>query len=121
MSLSTATRRWLSICGACAMCAAATAKTPASTDPPSALLHPTSSRDVAIDGANARQLTPDGSLAAFERELPRIHAPSVGVLWLMPVQPIESCTVRASSAATTGVRPPSARWLSHTSPGGFPT
>ena len=37
---------------------------------------------------NIRQYTPEGTLAAFERQLPRLDSLGVDVLWLMPVQPI---------------------------------
>jgi glycosidase len=37
---------------------------------------------------NIRQFTPEGTLKAFEAELPRIAQLGVGVLWLMPLQPI---------------------------------
>ncbi len=37
---------------------------------------------------NIRQFTPEGTLKAFEAQLPRIAQLGVGILWLMPLQPI---------------------------------
>ena len=37
---------------------------------------------------NLRQHTPEGTLAAFERDLPRLAGMGVGILWLMPLHPI---------------------------------
>lgn len=46
------------------------------------------SRQASIYEVNIRQFTPEGTLAAFEAELPRLAQLGVGILWLMPVQPI---------------------------------
>jgi len=46
------------------------------------------SRDTNIYEVNVRQYTPEGTLAASERELPRLARMGVGIVWLMPVQPI---------------------------------
>ena len=37
---------------------------------------------------NVRQFTPEGTFAAFEKELPRLKAMGVDILWLMPIHPI---------------------------------
>jgi glycosidase len=37
---------------------------------------------------NVRQYTPEGTLAALQRHLPRLRSLGVDILWLMPVQPI---------------------------------
>jgi glycosidase len=37
---------------------------------------------------NVRQFTPEGTLAALQRHLPRLKQLGVDILWLMPVQPI---------------------------------
>jgi glycosidase len=50
--------------------------------------HPEWSRSAAIYEVNVRQFTGEGTLAAFDRELPRLRAIGVGIVWLMPVQPI---------------------------------
>ena len=56
-----------------------------STDPS---FHPAWSRRSVIYEVNIRQYTPEGTLAAFRRHLPRLEALGVDILWLMPVQPI---------------------------------
>lgn len=37
---------------------------------------------------NIRQYTPEGTLKAFTKHLPRIHAMGVDILWLMPIFPV---------------------------------
>lgn len=49
---------------------------------------PAWSRDAVIYEVNVRQFTPEGTLAALERHLPRLDSLGVDILWLMPVQPI---------------------------------
>ncbi len=51
-------------------------------------MHPEWSKDAVIYEVNIRQYTPEGTFAAFTKELPRLKALGVDVLWLMPVQPI---------------------------------
>ena len=45
-------------------------------------------RSAVLYEVNVRQYTPEGTLAALERHLPRLQQLGVDVLWLMPVQPI---------------------------------
>lgn len=45
-------------------------------------------RDATIYQINTRQFTAEGTLAAAARELPRIRALNVDIVWLMPVHPI---------------------------------
>ncbi|MDB5192544.1 MAG: 1,4-alpha-glucan branching enzyme [Segetibacter sp.] len=42
----------------------------------------------AIYEVNIRQYTPEGTFAAFEKELPRLKAMGVQTLWFMPITPI---------------------------------
>jgi len=51
-------------------------------------MHPAWSKNAVIYEVNIRQYTPEGTFAAFTRELPRLKSLGVDVLWLMPVQPI---------------------------------
>jgi glycosidase len=46
------------------------------------------SRDAAIYEVNVRQYTPEGTFAAFEKQLPRLKELGVKVLWIMPINPI---------------------------------
>jgi len=50
--------------------------------------HPAWSRAAVLYEVNIRQYTPEGTLAAFGRQLPRLDSLGVDVFWLMPVQPI---------------------------------
>ena len=50
--------------------------------------HPAWSRKAVIYQVNTRQFTPEGTLQAATRELPRLKALGVDILWLMPIQPI---------------------------------
>ncbi len=46
------------------------------------------SRRATIYEVNIRQYTPQGTFKAFEQELPRLQKMGVGILWLMPINPL---------------------------------
>ena len=50
--------------------------------------HPDWAKDAVLYQINTRQFTPEGTFRAAERELPRLKALGVDVLWLMPIHPI---------------------------------
>jgi glycosidase len=50
--------------------------------------HPDWSKDATVYQINLRQFTPDGTLRAAARELPRLHELGVRILWIMPIHPI---------------------------------
>lgn len=50
--------------------------------------HEAWSRQASIYQVNIRQHTPEGTLKAFARDLPRIRKLGVDILWFMPLQPI---------------------------------
>jgi glycosidase len=52
------------------------------------LTHPEWSRNATIYQINLRQFTPEGTLRSAELQLPRLHELGVGILWLMPINPI---------------------------------
>ena len=52
------------------------------------LEHPEWSRDAVIYQINTRQFTPEGTFEAAAKQLPRLQALGVDILWLMPVQQI---------------------------------
>lgn len=52
------------------------------------IAHPTWSRSAVLYEVNVRQYTPEGTLRAFERNLPRLDSLGVDIFWIMPVQPI---------------------------------
>lgn len=64
------------------------AEAPPNADALASVRHPEWSRSASIYEVNLRQFTAEGTLAAFDRELPRLKALGVGIVWLMPVQPI---------------------------------
>lgn len=46
------------------------------------------SKNLTIYEVNIRQYSEEGTFKAFERDLPRLKELGVGILWLMPIQPI---------------------------------
>jgi glycosidase len=56
--------------------------------PATGVKHVPWSRQAAIYEVNLRQFTPEGTLRAFEAHLPRLRKLGVGIVWLMPLQPI---------------------------------
>jgi len=65
----------------------------ATTDTPevrttSTVIHPEWSKNLSIYEVNLRQYTPSGTFYDFEEHLPRLQSMGVGIIWLMPVQPI---------------------------------
>ena len=50
--------------------------------------HPEWSRNAVIYEVNLRQYTPEGTLAAFQKQLPRLKELGADILWFMPVHPI---------------------------------
>ena len=79
----------MSILHAAALLAAALPSA-ANAAPPSAydgVRHADWVKDAAIYELNLRQFTPEGTLAAAERQLPRLKRLNIGIVWLMPVYP----------------------------------
>ncbi len=52
------------------------------------LQHPDWSKNSTIYEVNIRQHTPEGTFAAFEKDIPRLKSMGVDILWLMPIHPI---------------------------------
>ncbi|GAB3587247.1 alpha-amylase family glycosyl hydrolase [Hymenobacter daeguensis] len=50
--------------------------------------HPAWARNATIYQVNVRQYTPQGTFRAAEADLPRLQRMGVGILWLMPINPI---------------------------------
>lgn len=50
--------------------------------------HPEWSKHATLYQINVRQFSKEGTFAAVEKELPRIKALNVDILWLMPIHPI---------------------------------
>ncbi|MDX1630148.1 MAG: alpha-amylase family glycosyl hydrolase, partial [Fulvivirga sp.] len=56
--------------------------------PEIATLFPEKAQDMTIYEVNIRQYTPEGTINAFIKHLPRLDEMGVDILWIMPVQPI---------------------------------
>ena len=54
--------------------------------------HPAFAYDATIYELNTRQLTPEGTFAAAEAELPKLKEMGVDIIWMMPLQPIGKLT-----------------------------
>jgi len=50
--------------------------------------YPTWLKNAVIYEVNLRQYTPEGTIAAFEKEIPRLVDMGIDVLWFMPIHPI---------------------------------
>ena len=55
---------------------------------PFTIQHPAWATNTSLYQVNVRQYTPEGTFKALELHLPRLQKMGVGILWLMPVQPI---------------------------------
>ncbi|GLC23929.1 alpha-amylase family glycosyl hydrolase [Roseisolibacter agri] len=67
---------------------AAATPAPGATPAVTSVAHPEWTRTASIYEVNVRQFTPEGTIAALQRHLPRLDSLGVDILWLMPVQPI---------------------------------
>jgi len=54
----------------------------------SGVVHPDWAKNVGIYEVNIRQYTESGTLNAFQNYLPELKELGVGILWLMPINPI---------------------------------
>ena len=54
--------------------------------------HPAFAYNATIYELNTRQLTPEGTFAAAEAELPKLKEMGVDIIWMMPLQPIGKLT-----------------------------
>lgn len=86
------------------------------TRPQQPAAHPDWSYNSVVYEMNVRQYTPEGTLAAAARHLPRLRELGVDIVWLMPVYPIGVKERKGPSARTTPSpttkpsTPNSARW-----------
>lgn len=68
------------------------------------LTHPAWSENAVIYELNSRQFTREGTLRAAMRELPRLKTMGIGILWLMPIQPIGVEHRKGSLGSPSAVR-----------------
>ena len=65
-----------------------TTATPCAPPAPYQVKHPAWLAHSSIYEVNVRQYTPAGTFRAFEKHLPRLQQMGVGILWLMPINPV---------------------------------
>ncbi len=70
----------------------------------SAYRHPAWTRSAVIYEVNVRQYTPEGTLAALQRHLPRLDSLGANILWVMPVQPIGQKSRKGSLGSYYSIR-----------------
>ena len=61
-------------------------------------------RDAVLYQLNTRQFTPEGTFKAAQRQLPRLAAMGVDIIWLMPVHPIGEVNRKGSLGSPYAVR-----------------
>jgi glycosidase len=61
-------------------------------------------RNATVYQINTRQFTPEGTLRAAERALPRLAELGVGILWLMPIHPIGEAKRKGALGSPYAVR-----------------
>lgn len=71
---------------------------------PTRVAHPQWSRDAVIYEVNLRQFTPEGTLKAFDKELPRLKDLGVDILWFMPIHPISEKNRKGTLGSYYAVR-----------------
>ncbi len=81
----------------------AAAKTVSSNET-NVLRHPAWSKNATIYEVNIRQHTPQGTFAAFEKDLNRLDTLGVDILWFMPINPIGELNRKGSLGSYYSVR-----------------
>lgn len=71
---------------------------------PTTVKHPDWSQNAVIYEVNLRQFTPEGTLQAFARQLPRLKQLGVDILWFMPVHPISEVNRKGTLGSYYAVR-----------------
>lgn len=89
---------------ASAACAPAHASPDWTPKPYVTIQNPEWTRDAVLYQINTRQFTPEGTFAAAQRELPRLKALGVDILWLMPIHPIGEKNRKGSLGSPYSVR-----------------
>jgi glycosidase len=62
------------------------------------------SRNAVIYEVNIRQYSPEGTILAVEKQLPRLKAMGVDILWLMPIHPIGELNRKGSKGSYYAVK-----------------
>lgn len=66
--------------------------------------HPDWSKNLSIYEVNVRQYTKEGTFKAFEKSLPRLKEMGIGILWLMPINPIGELNRKGSLGSYYSVK-----------------
>jgi glycosidase len=66
--------------------------------------HPEWTRNATLYELNTRQFTPEGTLQAAERQLPRLRELGVDIVWLMPIHPIGELNRKGTLGSPYSVR-----------------
>jgi glycosidase len=61
-------------------------------------------RDAVLYQINTRQFTPEGTFAAAQKQLPRLAAMGVDIIWLMPIHPIGEVNRKGTLGSPYAVR-----------------
>lgn len=61
-------------------------------------------RDAVLYQLNTRQFTPEGTFKAAQKQLPRLAAMGVDIIWLMPIHPIGEANRKGSLGSPYAVR-----------------
>lgn len=61
-------------------------------------------RDAVLYQVNTRQFTPEGTFAAAQKQLPRLAAMGVDIIWLMPIHPIGEVNRKGTLGSPYAVR-----------------
>ncbi len=52
------------------------------------VVHPNWSKNASIYEVNIRQYTPEGTFKAFQKHVPELKKMGIGIIWIMPINPI---------------------------------
>ena len=77
---------------------------PAIAQQTTTVVHPAWSENAAIYEANIRQYSPEGSFKEFGKHLPELKAMGVGVIWIMPINPIGQVNRKGTLGSYYAVR-----------------
>jgi glycosidase len=61
-------------------------------------------RNANIYEVNIRQFTPEGTITAFEKHLPRLKKMGIKILWIMPVQPVGELNRKGTMGSYYSIR-----------------
>ena len=96
--------RSLALSAAALMAAPALAEPDYNPRPPVEITNADWTRDAVLYQLNTRQFTQEGTFAAAQKQLPRLAAMGVDIIWLMPIHPIGELNRKGSMGSPYAVR-----------------